>query len=511
MLFCNYSNFLNGQNWIREIRGGKGEYVWIKNVAPENDNSLSFILSIQIPKIQPVNYFRKFDINGKTLLNKHFKDSLKVEDMVITFDDGYAMAGYFNYTDSGKMNSLPFLLKLDSCLEVHFLTVFRTTSNNWAHHIIEFPDNTYTVLANFGPYNNSTLHKLDKTGNLMWQYTTGGFGFDMLPNKNGSMLVGGTQYLPSLARPTLELIDKNGKMIWEHASRDIVGSVKTICHAPNGGYAVFSFGNSYIPNMITSQLLERYDSLGNRLFVKFIGDSSHWGEGPEVSVEVNDSTYILASYIPQSPNLNVFQLFLTKVTASGNVLKQKDFKYGDFFQPKSITKTPDGKYLLTMLSKEKVYDSITKKYYLTTQFTTLMKIDENLELDSFDTKNYIYDVPCFDTTDTIPLVFPKPNIVIVDTTEPKGHFSGIQMIERVNVQVEVFPNPTKASLNLEFERPTQNSNYEVLDITGRKVLAGFLSNAKTSTINLQEIKQGIYILNIRQQNEPWLRVKIVKQ
>ena len=71
-----------------------------------------------------------------------------------------------------------------------------------------------------------------------------------------------------------------------------------------------------------------------------------------------------------------------------------------------------------------------------------------------------------------------------------------------------FPNPALNNITVRHDRPTTNSNYSIVDISGRELLAGSLS---TSPINVSTLPPGLYLIRI-QHNGIWSHPKkIIKQ
>ncbi|MBF8149347.1 endonuclease [Winogradskyella sp. F6397] len=73
--------------------------------------------------------------------------------------------------------------------------------------------------------------------------------------------------------------------------------------------------------------------------------------------------------------------------------------------------------------------------------------------------------------------------------------------------VKLFPNPVKNNLTVDL-KSNVDTNIEIFDILGKRVLKNTIS--KTSTLNLQALNKGIYIVKITQGNSKITR-KLVKQ
>ena len=81
-------------------------------------------------------------------------------------------------------------------------------------------------------------------------------------------------------------------------------------------------------------------------------------------------------------------------------------------------------------------------------------------------------------------------------------------VEEFNIEtVKLHPNPTKGSLTIGL-KSSKDTNIEIYDILGKPVFRTLIS--KTSTIDLQNLKSGIYIVKITQNNST-ITKKLVKQ
>lgn len=77
-----------------------------------------------------------------------------------------------------------------------------------------------------------------------------------------------------------------------------------------------------------------------------------------------------------------------------------------------------------------------------------------------------------------------------------------------NKNVRIFPNPSNGNLNLQIEDFDQTFNLEVLEISGKTVMTKVISSAN-STLNISELPNGIYFLNLSNSNSR-MNFKIMK-
>ena len=110
-----------------------------------------------------------------------------------TSDGGYIIAGQHNWSDL-------WLLKVDASGDTMWTKVFGGNNFDEGISVIETDDNGYIVCGHSSSFGNGELDvyvvKTDSTGNLQWQKTYGGAGYDegrrILKRDNGYLVMGGT-------------------------------------------------------------------------------------------------------------------------------------------------------------------------------------------------------------------------------------------------------------------------------------------------------------------------------
>ena len=78
------------------------------------------------------------------------------------------------------------------------------------------------------------------------------------------------------------------------------------------------------------------------------------------------------------------------------------------------------------------------------------------------------------------------SVIIDDST------LGVNDVDANETKVKVYPNPATNSIQLTSLK--QQENYTILDISGRKVLAGIVS--ENEAINIQQLSKGIYFIQL---------------
>ena len=85
-------------------------------------------------------------------------------------------------------------------------------------------------------------------------------------------------------------------------------------------------------------------------------------------------------------------------------------------------------------------------------------------------------------------------------------YTGINEIN--NSTIKVYPNPTKASFNIELDENIIGSNYVIYDQLGKVVQNGVINNNPSQIINVAELSKGLYNLKIDNSD---LQVKLIKE
>jgi hypothetical protein len=83
---------------------------------------------------------------------------------------------------------------------------------------------------------------------------------------------------------------------------------------------------------------------------------------------------------------------------------------------------------------------------------------------------------------------------------------GNSMEENQNALLNIYPNPTLDLLFVELSTGKVNAKYEIMDVTGKLVDAGTLSN---QPINVKELSRGLYTINVILENENYIQ-KFIK-
>lgn len=95
--------------------------------------------------------------------------------------------------------------------------------------------------------------------------------------------------------------------------------------------------------------------------------------------------------------------------------------------------------------------------------------------------------------------FHQPNLIV---TPAKIFFD--------NIEVKVYPNPTREFVTIEMNRLRKSSKYSLYNLAGEKLAEGNLRKLKTK-LNLNNQASGSYLLKLSKENQPLRTFKIVKK
>jgi Secretion system C-terminal sorting domain len=76
--------------------------------------------------------------------------------------------------------------------------------------------------------------------------------------------------------------------------------------------------------------------------------------------------------------------------------------------------------------------------------------------------------------------------------------------------LSLYPNPTSSLLTIEFQSKEQTATYDILDLTGRTVMTGTISQTGQTVINAENLPAGIYLVMVNENGQS-AAMKFIKQ
>jgi Secretion system C-terminal sorting domain len=87
---------------------------------------------------------------------------------------------------------------------------------------------------------------------------------------------------------------------------------------------------------------------------------------------------------------------------------------------------------------------------------------------------------------------------------------GINDFPEITLQMNVYPNPTKANATLNIANyNAENISYELFDLSGKQIVSQKITSTATQ-IQMEEVSSAIYFLKILDQNKVLKTFKIIK-
>jgi hypothetical protein len=289
----------------------------------------------------------KTDANGDMEWNQTYggpeSDSAKA--LIETSDGGFAIAGYYTQP-SGECDF--WLVKTDSYGNLEWNQTYGGPGYDYANSLIETSDGGYAIGGSFGvdyedPFGDRDfwLVKTDANGNVEWNQTYGGPGYEHVnslikTSDGGYLLAGNTGH--HLVEYNIWIIktDEQGNIEWdqryegrEHAR------VNSVVKTSDGGYALAGY-------LSGDFCLIKIDVSGN------ITWNQTYSEGEAYSlVETSDGGYALAGYTRNGQlNTGVTEGWLVKTDASGNEIWSQIYVGTGSQYIHSLVETSDGAFAL---------------------------------------------------------------------------------------------------------------------------------------------------------------------
>jgi len=268
-----------------------------------------------------------------------------------TNDGGYIIAGFTNSSGNGGHDV--YVLKLDGNGDLQWQKTYGGRGYDGAYSVQQTKDGGYIVAGltfSFG-HGGADVYvlKLDGSGNLQWQKTYGGPGEDVAysvqqTNDGGYIVAGYTNSSGNWGVYVLKL-NGNGDLQWQKTYRGPGKSgAYSVQQTNDGGYIVAGYTWSFAFSNWDVYVL-KLDGNGDLQWQKTYG-----GPGEDVAYSVqqtNDGGYIVAGYILSFsiPSGN-WDVYVLKLDGSGNLQWQKTYGGGDSDRAWSVQQTNDGGYIV---------------------------------------------------------------------------------------------------------------------------------------------------------------------
>jgi len=416
-------------------------------------------------------------------------------------------------------------------------------------------------------FGNTTLHaaassftafnvKLDANGNVIWAKSSSnglGMGYGISADSSGNSYLAGRYYSDSITFGTITLhnpstphdveflvkFDSSGNVVWAKQSEgiqssgyatnvnaDLYGNIYVVGYF---GSDSISFGSYTLHNNGTFNIfLLKYDSTGNVLWAKSFGGTSQ-----DLSFSVTNDRFgncFITGY-NYSPSITfdtitlTGEFFLVKFNSNGNVIWAKTANGKGYTV---ATDSVGSSYATGYLDSTITFDTITL-------IIPHSSVADNMFIVKYDSSGHavfataiagggddyggiavshssVYigedfmHSPFIVGPDTLTntgiedifvakLVFPNPQ-------------EGIPNLKQLQ-DISLYPNPTTALLTLSLPNTSQKAIINLYNMLGEKVQPQLITNNSSLIIDLSNLSQGIYFLEVLMDGEKQVR-KVVK-
>jgi hypothetical protein len=253
----------------------------------------------------------------------------KASSLVATSDGGYALAGYTESFGAGNRDF--WLIKTDESGNLEWDRTYGGPGYEMAHSVVETPDGGYALAGG------TLLVKTDKFGNMEWNQTYERSSSSLVAMPDGGYVMSMGKYLVK--------VDEFGNMKWNQTCE---GSIESLVATDDGGYAMMisskaSWGFGYFRP--TFFWLVKTDEFGNMEWNQTYGSAMYGNVSYSLLGTTFDGGYVLAGYTTRSVTESV-DILLVKSDAAGNREWNQTYGGVDNDYPHSLVATSDGGYVI---------------------------------------------------------------------------------------------------------------------------------------------------------------------
>jgi hypothetical protein len=303
----------------------------------------------------------KTDSNGAMEWNQTYGGSLNdiAYSLIPTSDGGYALAGGTRSNDLDRADV--WLIKTDSFGNMEWNQTYGGSLADRCYSLVTTSDGGYALLCQTFSFGigecDVWLIKVDSLGNMEWNQTYGGSGYESVStiiatNDGGYALAGSTQSFGAGSSDFwLIKVDSLGNMEWNQTyGSPEVEFANSLVTTIDGGYALAGSTNTHITGNADVWLV-KVDSQGNLEWNQTYG-------GPiadycDAMVVSSNGDYTLAGF-SQEPIQGDGDIWLINVDSLGNMLWNQTYGLSAHHSQASLLATVDGSYILGASTRDDI-------------------------------------------------------------------------------------------------------------------------------------------------------------
>jgi uncharacterized delta-60 repeat protein len=298
-------------------------------------------------------YLIKTDSEGNMLWNQTYGGTGYDygNSVQVTSDGGYIIAGQTNSFGAGAYDV--YLIKTDSEGNMLWNQTYGSTNRDEGHSVQVTSDGGYIIAGStqsFGAGGDDIyLIKTDSEGNMLWNQTYGGpdddGGSSVQVTSDGGYIIAGYTYSFGAGKSDVYLIktDSEGNMLWNQTyggtGYDYGNSVQV---TSDGGHIISGYSSPSGPSGYDFYLVKT-DSGGNMLWSQTYGGTT---VDRSFSVQVtSDGGYIISGSTASWP-FDESDVYLVKTDSEGNMLWSQTYGGTGYDGGFSVQVTSDGGYII---------------------------------------------------------------------------------------------------------------------------------------------------------------------
>jgi hypothetical protein len=495
-----FFNDLRAQNWPKIY--GDNVNAYGRNIIESYDKGYTICGSI----LKDASHFKfgwlvKTDINGNLLWNKKFGNwnvENSFNDFEKTLDNGLIICGA---TAEFDIEIDPLFIKMNSCGEIDWCTIFLSNGYNTAKGVIRLPNGEFLgMLKYYGGQNSPyriSLVKIDIEGNPIWikhlaqedSAIINEEGRYLYLTPDSSYLVAGSCFSPSL-NPYYIKTDTSGEEMWQIKWPAGFSGFSGRTEFTDGGI-IYSTSNLRITGHPNKPYLLKFSNAGDYISqMPLLGDTIESG-GPDALFLDQDSILYIGISWTNDPYLYSGYSDLIKTDTNGNLKIQRRL-VDDLNPPNTIIKSFDNK-ILTLGT-----------YYVDGNWDIYMwKMNANLEDDTLYTQPLTYDSLC-------------PYEIQSDTVDLDcGVFVNIDELpskEEYESTIKISPNPARdwVVLTLPDIKLPGITELKIYNLFGQELMkSNVVPQNKMVSLNISSLPAGVYLATCRDAKNRAVKGKFV--
>lgn len=292
----------------------------------------------------------KINGNGDTLWTKTYNITYvpspcsdysmeRAYDVIKTYDNNFLLGGVYHSPSrcpTSEFNNM-FLIKTDTAGNMLWSGVYDTIFDaGWGFKISEFPDTTYTILTLSYVLSLNNRYEKIKTKKLPYYNT-------------GSMKLSDNLFF--ISSMVLHKIDKTGNLLWyKFYPSSFLGALSGVCKASDNCYVYCGYESADTNRFYVSST----DSSGNLLWEKKSIGGNQDGKAYSM-INTSDGNFLAVGYSGDATNFDQ-DIFLVKFGYNGDTLWTKRIgNNGTNEIGYCVVETDDGGYIIGGSSNDYVY------------------------------------------------------------------------------------------------------------------------------------------------------------